>query len=198
MKNVILIMFTFLSLVVNSYPQQEMRFKPQSEVRLTKEEPSVYITFERVGKREPLEDGESNEGIWLRLHNNTRWAIIFPKFGIPKALDEVGMYYDIETIQKEESFSDTLENGEKEKQEKEVPEPPLGYKLFHASTTMKLLPGRSIVFSVPHEHLAKNLALRINFSYEWEDTTDVFVGREVKHYVYFYSSKLPQQIQDRK
>jgi hypothetical protein len=37
--------------------------------------PSVYIRYERQGKRTPVHSGESQEGVWLRLRNNTSGAI---------------------------------------------------------------------------------------------------------------------------
>src|SRR5438874_9356315 len=37
--------------------------------------PSVYIRYERQGQRTPVHSGESKEGVWLRLHNNTSGAI---------------------------------------------------------------------------------------------------------------------------
>lgn len=39
-----------------------------NDVRLDASKPSVYLTFERFGE---------TDFAWLRLHNNTRWAISF-------------------------------------------------------------------------------------------------------------------------
>src|SRR5687768_9340737 len=63
-------------------------------ILLAKDKPTIYITFERAGKVNPMptrlaatdtsprqSDDQNNENIqvvWLRLHNNTRWAINFP------------------------------------------------------------------------------------------------------------------------
>lgn len=172
--------------------QHKMSYRTQTQVRLTKDKPTVYITFERAGKREPLEVEESSEGIWLRLHNNTHWTIFFPAFGVPKALGEVGMFYEIEATKSLEVYRDAPEIRESHKQENCTPELPVGYRLGHVYSMVRLPPGNSIVFSVPREHLAKGLALRISFNYEWQNEDDVFAGREPKSHVYFYSSKLPQ------
>jgi hypothetical protein len=37
--------------------------------------PSVYLRYERQGKRTPVYANESQEGVWLRLHSNTSAAI---------------------------------------------------------------------------------------------------------------------------
>lgn len=157
-------------------PSNQKKGKPTSRalasVRITKQKPSVYLTFERKGTRSPLYEGESNLGIWLRLHNNTRWTIIFPAFGVPEALGQVGMFYEIE----------------EETSKKKGPDLPTGYRPGHLYSSYYLRPGASVVFSIPREHLAEGLALRLSFSYEWEDQDDVFAGREVKHQVYFSSS----------
>jgi len=54
---------------------QRRRHSRSSGVRVSQDHPTVYITFERVGKRERHRTGEISDGVWLRLHNNTRWRI---------------------------------------------------------------------------------------------------------------------------
>ena len=62
----------------------------------------------------------------------------------------------------------------------------------HVSSPFELKAGESVLFSVPREHLPKGIALRVKFSYEWEDPDVVFGGGEVEHIVSFSGSKLPQ------
>jgi len=151
--------------------------KPSSEIRLSVDKPGVYISYERSGKREPLEVGESSEGIWLRLHNNTKWKIIFPAFGAPETHGDVGMFYTLEVVSQ---LPD------------EVVDIPKGYELGHVYSTFELRGGESVLFSVPREHLPKGIVLRVRFSYDWENQDDVFAGREVEHTVSYYAYKLPQ------
>ena len=54
----------------------------KEKILIENNRPTVYITFERGGKREPIYTSESNQGIWLRLHNNTKWAINFCTQGL--------------------------------------------------------------------------------------------------------------------
>jgi hypothetical protein len=49
-----------------------------------------------------------------------------------------------------------------------------------------LHPGHYILFTVPREDLAKGCAIRVKFSYGWEDSSG-----EPEHFVYFYNSDLP-------
>ena len=44
-----------------------------SDVRVVKDRPSVYISYERQGILKPLYTGESNRRVWLRFHNNSKW-----------------------------------------------------------------------------------------------------------------------------
>jgi hypothetical protein len=83
------------SLVLGLYAQQRRFSGTQSELRLRKDMPTVYITFERAGKRKPLEQGESDQGVWLRLHNNTRWPLTLAMNGVPKEYGDATLFYDV-------------------------------------------------------------------------------------------------------
>jgi hypothetical protein len=177
MRTSIYFFIVFLIVVVSVVSAQTRKpNKISTEIRLSKDKPSVYISYERSGKREPLHGSESDEGIWLRLHNNTKWTIIFPTFGPPETHGDVGMFYTLEVVSE---------------LPKEVTDIPKGYELRHLYSTFNLRGGESVLFSVPREHLPKGIVLRVSFSYEWEDQDAVFAGREVEHIVSFYASKLP-------
>jgi hypothetical protein len=151
--------------------------KTSSGVRLSNDKPSVYISYERFGKRKPLLAGESNEGIWLRLHNNTKWKIILPASGVPETHGDLGMFYTLEVVSE---LPD------------EIVDIPKGNELGHLYSIIELRGGESVLFSVPREHLPKGIVLRVKFSYEWENQNDVSADREVEHTVSYYASKLPQ------
>lgn len=148
----------------------------QGSVYLKKGQPSVYITLERVGQLKSPEPGDDKDRVWLRFHNNTRWPIRLDMGGEAPA-----EYGDAKL------FIDGLLDGE------------LVFRnRCHACTTNMLGRGRSLVFSVPRGDLGKGRAIRVRFSYGWEDWGDVLAGREPEHYVYFYASKLPQSSQQSK
>jgi hypothetical protein len=160
------------SLVFSLHAQQRRSSGTQPELRLRKDMPTVYITFERAGKRKPLEQGESDQGVWLRLRNNTRWPLTLAMNGVPKEYGDAALFYDV------------LSEG------KVVVE-----GRCHVCSSNQLHPGGSLLFSLPREDLVKGRAIRVKFSYGWEHPDDVFAEREPQHFVYFYSSKLPPQLQ---
>jgi hypothetical protein len=137
--------------------------------------PTVYITFERAGNRKPLEQGESDQGVWLKLHNNTGWPLRLAMNGVPKEYGDAALFYDV------------LSEG------KVVVE-----GRCHVCSSNQLHPGGSLLFSLPREDLVEGCAIRVKFSYGWEHPDDVFADREPQHFVYFYSSKLPPQFPTKK
>jgi len=57
-----------------------------------------------------------------------------------------------------------------------------------------LRPGKSILFSIPREHLADGLAIRIRYVYQWElDADGVDDKAEPEHFSYFYSNDIPRK-----
>ena len=193
--------------------QHKKPHKVFTNVRIQKDKPTVYITFERTGVRAPLRAYESNEGIWMRLHNNTRWDINFAAFGVPRENGDIGMFYEVEAVPQQIKSSEesklpplisppsapkmsVTENLKHEvsksldTQEKQIP---TGYRIRHSYSPFILASGKSIVFSIPSEHLTDGLALRVGFYYEWQDQDDVLTGREPQSYAYFYSSTIQQK-----
>jgi hypothetical protein len=147
-----------------------------SAVRLQKNKPTVYIEFERSGNRAPLFASESNKGIWLRLHNNTKWSIVLDMNGVPSEdYGDAALIYDV--------LSD---------RQVIIPDS------CHVCSFNSLGSGHSLLFSIPAEHLSTGRALRIKFSYCWEDSNGVAAGREPEHYVFFYASNLPKSSQQSK
>jgi hypothetical protein len=140
-----------------------------NDIRSVKDKPTVYISFERAGKREPQLNGESDEGIWLRLHNNTRWSIKLDMNDVSSAeFGDADLFYEV--VADEKVVVDMR---------------------CHACSMDSVRPGQSLLFSVPREHLAKGRAIRISFAYEWEEDASRSTVGEPQHLVSFESSKLP-------
>jgi hypothetical protein len=149
---------------------QDPASRVRQRVYLRKGQLSVYLTLERVGQLKSPESADDKDRVWLRFHNNTRWPIRLDMGGVPSA-----EYGDAEL------FFDGLLDGK------------LVFRnLCHSCTTNMLGSGRSLIFSVPRVDLGEGRAIRVKFSYGWEDWDDVTAGREPEHYVYFFASKLPQ------
>jgi hypothetical protein len=142
----------------------------QDNVRIMRDKPSVYITFERVGQLKSPDVGDGNERVWLRLHNNTRWPLMLDMSAVPSGeYGDAGLFYE------------NLLGGEI-----------ILRVQCHVCTLNSLGSGKSLLFSIPQTDLAKERAIRVKFSYGWEDRNDVAGGREAVHHVYFDSSNLPQ------
>jgi hypothetical protein len=147
--------------------------KKSLDVRLVNDKPTVYVSFVRSGPRRPLENWESDQGVWLRIHNNTKWNLVFNAGGVPDpSYGDAVMFYRIKRIEGEGDV-------------------PVGYQR-HVSSVIQLQSGRSLEFSVPREHLVQGLAIDIAFNYEWELNKERTLVRESepRHYVTFESSSV--------
>ncbi|MDQ3649591.1 MAG: hypothetical protein M3458_04780 [Acidobacteriota bacterium] len=178
------VLLFFLTILIFLIPlsvktKAQYRETKSKDVRLVKNQPSVYLSFEREGKREPLEEGESGQGIWLRFRNNSKWQVGVCIFSVPKEYGDEGVFYEVERF-----ISANTGN---------VGETPIGYEAKGGCLRQLIPPGKSLIFSVPREHLADGLAIKVAFRYEWEDNTNVLSGREPIHHAYFYSTDLAKK-----
>ncbi|GIU83221.1 MAG: hypothetical protein KatS3mg006_2285 [Pyrinomonadaceae bacterium] len=150
------------------------------DVRLDPKKPSVFITFERFGERTPLRQDENNEGVWLRIHNNTKWKIYLKAYGADNERNEYQVSYEVRRIP-------GLEWKRKES------ELPLGYRIIKNYRIRAIEPGKSIVFSVPKQNLADGLAIFVGFSYEWELFGESGGDLSIQHQAPFWSTDLPDE-----
>jgi hypothetical protein len=227
MKKLSLAMLVLPILFVTLSAQTGESCATRTGILLSKDKPTIYITFERAGKVNPApvrlaatdaplgqsndQNTESIRVFWLRLHNNTRWAIKFPTDSLyvgPKITPirlcdgrgalglrtdiEVSARYEVETV----SYGSvrTFGGGSKMNSPADDAKPPVINRSDVFSTTW-LPPGGSVIFSVPREHLAKHLAIYIPYNYEWEYGERVFRSDEPEHRAYFRASDLPEKIQ---
>jgi len=148
------------------------------DVRIVKNRPNVFISFEKAGKRKPLRTGDSNDGVWLRFHNNSKWHVGVCMFDVSKEFGDKDINYEVERYE-------MLDN---------VAETPIANDPEGSCPIGLVGPGRSFVFSLPREHLADGLAIKVRFRYEWESDTNTVAGggREPLHYAYFYSLDIPK------
>lgn len=158
-----------LTCVGQSRTDQQLDFK---NVRLISDQPSIYIAFDKRGKRTPLFQGETDQGIWLRLHNNTRWTIYLCTFGVDKEFGDYGIFYDIEVRPTWKTRIDPAHVA-------------TGYQVAHVCNVHDLEPGKSWLFSLPESHLAKGLRIKVAFSFSWERYGDVLAGLEPQHAVLY-------------
>jgi hypothetical protein len=187
----VLIAVAICSSILNTASGQRRSVYRTSDVRLSKNHPTVYLTFERVGKRQPSRSGESNDGVWLGLHNNTRWALDVKAHGLANVFlqgneKEVGVYYQVAATLGPSSRYREIPTPPSE-EERECKVPLLSYGDLRSG--LALTPGGSILFSVPREHLCKNLYVIVDFSYAWERKG----FDEPQHSVRFYGIEIPKE-----
>ena len=154
-------------------PAQTRRQRAPLSARLSKQHPSVYISFVRAAKIASVRTGKIEETVWLRLHNNTRWSIWLHASGVPEEYGDAELYYAVEDAERDERL--------------------YGSTRCHACSIIPLHPGKSILFSLPREDVSADRRIRIEFSYDWEDRDDVTAGREVQHSVFFDGSELDKK-----
>ena len=144
--------------------------QPTSEVRIDSTKPTVYLAFERLGE---------NGQIWLRLHNNTLWAINLWTENPGEVLLPL-VLINGRTVS-------ALADGSKVSPEyliENVPDP--GYGAYWCTTTRSwIAPGQSAIFSFPGEHFKFLGRLSVSYKYEWESE-----GQEPEHRVRFNESDL--------
>jgi len=129
--------------------------RSKEKITLVTNKPAVYIAFQRIGLGGQINENDSKERVWLRLVNNTKWSIYIGAFEI-KDSTEIGLFHEVESNRKILSDED-------------FPDVPMGYRSGHArSPDIELKSGKSINFSIPRNHLAENLKIKIDFSFDWE------------------------------
>ncbi|HKQ99991.1 MAG TPA: hypothetical protein VJT09_04920 [Pyrinomonadaceae bacterium] len=149
------------------------------------------------------------DAVWLRARNNSRWSIelktgnIYPSpktdgyalqdgrmvAGITDGV-EMDVEYDVEAERGYERV-ETAKGVEYKFIDVQAPYiSPLaiGFQVF-------LPPGRSVVFAVRREHLAKFLSVFLRYVYEWETSAKESAFEEPRHRVYFSYYKLEKALE---
>lgn len=208
--------FIASTLALQILAQSAMSPMTRKDVLISNEKPTIYLTYEKIGPRKRIYAEESEQGIWLRLHNNTKWSIniatlslyIGEKTNLIRLSDgrnvfglrdgvEISPRHGVEVVDRYESRK--MPDGSVHIDENvDVPNPPVGYnKGGHVSASAWLASGHSIIFSVPREHLAKRLAIFVSFKYEWETAERVDGSNEPEHRVWFRAADLPKNISEK-
>lgn len=176
MRRIFCLIVVFAISLISAFAQKTET--NSSDVRLVKNLPNVYISFERVGKRKPLHAGESDNGVWLRLHNNSKWQVGFCQWDVTKEYGDKDLDYEVEKYKDVKGWASAT-----------MATNPEG-----SCPIISIASGKSVLFSVPREHLVEGLAIKVPFRYEWETDSDGFTSDlEPKHFVYFYSDDIPKK-----
>ena len=111
--------------------------------------PYVYLKFDHIGPRKPVQDGEGDTGIWLRVVNNCRIPIAFVRLPGIGIVDEV---VDTEPIFQIFSSADEEKEYRRHEQLRKLKKKPTGY-IYEIYGVERVEPGKEILFSVPLNHV---------------------------------------------
>lgn len=144
---------------------------PDTSFVLDGTKPYVYLQFDHVGPRKPLHEGEPSAGLWLRIVNNCKVPISVRTYGVTTGDIGNGVFDEIIPVQ--QGFIVQAVSGEIPLSTDEKPtqtvanEPsakmPEGYSADLSSMT-RVLPGKSLLFSVPRNHVSRDWFLRVKFA----------------------------------
>lgn len=132
--------------------------------------PYVYLLFDHVGKGLKFSDDEPTQRVWLRFVNNCEVGVVLRTFGVPEGSpkDEVGVMHD---IVKDPQFwirgfkAEQPALNAKDAEPKQTVKMPRGY-YFDLASAETILPGESLLFSVPVNHLSKSWHMEIPFQFD--------------------------------
>ena len=130
--------------------------------------PSVYLTFREFV---PKTSTQPSQGARLVLHNNTRWPLRYGEWLEPTPPGDSAIIYTTE-----------VENG------------CFGETRRHLDvvTERKLLPGKTVTFTVPREDFPPYSKIFVEVGFLWELVKGERVRDEVVHRAYFLSIDLPR------
>jgi hypothetical protein len=117
--------------------------------------PYVYLKFDHIGPRMPVEDGEGDTGIWLRLVNNCRIPIVLEGFMMPEGNPGVGLMDEVVDTEPMFQIANSVEDErkfEEHEQQRKLKRKPGGYA-FETGGIVHVQPGKDILFSVPLNHV---------------------------------------------
>ena len=201
MNRIISAFIILIAIPLSAFAQQMQPCDAAKDIRILKDKPTVYITFERFGKainlseqklieqNKPTNSKEKGQDIWLRIHNNTCWPLKFIQFGtyLPKQKPNENPG---ERFKRLGILDDGVETG-------------LFYTVVKSNGQsfyvggdshdyVTLQPGNSVLFSVAREHLSKGQSIQVRFYYGWEFQQGQ-VTNEPEHRIEFRSYDLEKQ-----
>lgn len=101
-----------LCIMASGFQAQQKGSRRQAEVRIKKDKPAVYLTFERIGRVKLPEVGEGYNRIWLRFHNNTRWPIMLEMADVTSGeYGDAELFYDVLSLGSGKSMTFSVPDG---------------------------------------------------------------------------------------
>ena len=172
----------------NALPQDQLA----QEFVVNHSKPYVYLTFDHIGSRNPVKDGEGETGLWLRVVNNCRIPIVFMSFAMPKGDPGVGLMDEVVDVEPMiQIFNSAEEEKEYDRHEelRKLKHKPAGYA-FETGGIVRVQPGKDVLFSVPLNHVDDDWFMRVKFALD-VGRSSVAVGPFT--YLPFYEWDIPKE-----
>lgn len=191
-----------------AFSQQTQPCDASKDVRIEKDKPTIYLSFERFGKAvnpldtrlsEPSNTSKSKEkgdDVWLRLHNNTCWAIQLETLSsyLPKQRkpNEKLLEYYMRGYHLENDAEIAIDYLVEERDGKQL------NSGIDSHSDSELPPGVSVLFSVAREHLSipKERSIYVRYNYAWELDKHGLALNEPQHKVEYRSYELEDEIKN--
>lgn len=191
----------------------------EESISLNALKPYVYLEFDHVGSRNPLRSGEPNTGIWLRLKNNSRFAVTViastdsawagdevvpdvPSLGTESLGDAIGykpgqedftdIYLFPNETEAEVRGAESASRGPRGKVKVESLKRPRGYSGGYqpGPQVLKVIPsGGEFLFCLPIDHVSQSWHLEIPFRFALKHEGGT---RPPYSYVAFFWDDLPE------
>ena len=150
---------------------------------LNETKPIVYIELDHIGPRPPVEDGEPDRGLWLRLVNNSV---------VPIEVQPTGTSTDPElTLLPDEIVGRWTRIEESDARE---PKMPMGYTTGHIVSTELIEPGKEFRFSVPVSHVGRSWYLQVPFRFH---LPPIKHGTQPLSYAQFTLEDIPENLRSK-
>lgn len=167
------------------------RIDPQNFV-IDSTKPYVYLKFDHVGPRKPIQKGEGSVGLWLRVVNNCRIPIVFSSHDTQEGEPGVILMDEVVDAEPMLEIYSTAEEGaaiERREENRRSKHKPAGYE-DEVSGVTRVQPGADILFSVPLNHVDDDWYMRVKFALDINQSS-VAVGPFT--YLPFYEWDIPKE-----
>lgn len=170
-----LMAFTVATLVRGQSPMPSLAIDPQR--------PFVYLEFVRLGPRQPLTEGESSSGIWIRLRNNSKYPIDVDAYRVDPTKTAIALCHGV--VQVGSGANGHAEGSARLRA-------PSGYDTADVVTTITVASGEALQFAIPEEHVRPDWYIRVKFDFHLARTPK---GRSPYSFTDFVWTDIPLELQ---
>jgi hypothetical protein len=195
-------------------PSQTKKNSPSNITRdflIDPNRPYVYLKLDHVGQGPQLSEDEPKTRVWLKFVNNSRVSIRIDAFGLPDEWpkNEVGVVHEVvpdpaDGLVEEHGLVEVVTPDEEQQtlatSESETMPGGYGGDVF---SSIQILPGKSVLFSLPINHLGrqktkgKNWHIEIPFDFDLpqgKGPRNPMIGGEPHMVLLFSISDLPENL----